>query len=121
MTNSKQGAAAETVASAPMQAAKAQKDFFTALGYLNSNYYFFVKGLNLPVKLKAGQFKAKELIRIAPLEYWQTQYPTSDKRKKFFVEWSEVAIDLMGQCHKAGIFQGAVAPKDIPFMQWVGA
>lgn len=121
MTKLQQGATTENVASAPLQAVKAQKEFFTVLGYLNSNYYFFVKGLNLPVKLKAGQFKANELIRIAPLEYWQKHYATSDNRKKFLVDWSVVAIELMGQCHKVGVFQGAVAPKDIPALKWLRA
>lgn len=118
MTNLPQGATALSVACGTIE--PPQTDFFRPMGFSNSNYYFYSPQVNLPVKIKAGQFKAPFMFKLAPLSWWLNKYPTTDKRSRTGVNWSLVANDLMNQCHQFGEFKGAVPAKDIPVMKWAG-
>lgn len=121
MNNISQGATALSVASAKHAICNKQKDLFIPLGFSNSNYYFFSLVLNLTVKIKAGQFKPPYMFKLAPLNWWQENYKTNDRRSNTGVSWALVANDLMSQCHNKGNFQGAVAAKDIPALKWLRA
>ena len=119
MKKLKQGAIDLPVASAPKD--KAQKQYFSPIGFNKTNYYFFSPILGQPIKIKPCQFKPPHIYSIAPLDWWKKHYFTDDRRYGNNVKWSEVADDLMGQCHAIGTFKGAIPAKDIPFMKWVGA
>jgi hypothetical protein len=80
---------------------------FMAQGFLENNYYFYVKRLDRIVSIKSNQFKQRYLLKLASIEYWREHFGTFDRRKQSGVDWNEVEISLMTKCYEFGEFKGA--------------
>lgn len=80
---------------------------FVAQGFLENNYYFYVKKIDRIVSIKSNQFKQRYLLKLARIDYWREHFRTFDKRNKSGVDWNEAEISLMTQCYDRGEFQGA--------------
>ena len=71
---------------------------FRPLGYDHEHYYFLPARTQQIATLAAPSLKTDaNLMRLAPLEYWEAHYPT-----KKGVAWQEAMADLMEHCHAAG-------------------
>ena len=103
MKELKQGAIDLSVASAPKE--KAQKPFY-CLGYGSSLFYFYVPEIDKVLKFKTKHLTPPKIYELAPLEWWQKHYHTTDRRCQSQVRWSDVAPVLMGSCIAEGQFLG---------------
>jgi hypothetical protein len=80
---------------------------FTPQGFMENNYYFYVKKIDRVVVIKSNQFKQRYLLKIARINHWREHFGTLDKRKSSGVNWNNVEIELMTACYDVGEFQGA--------------
>jgi len=75
---------------------------FRVLGFNDGVYYYYPEGTQQIIELQPAAHTAANLLQLAKLEYWMTQY--GDKGK---IDYTEVADDLMEQAHSQGIFNPA--------------
>ncbi len=80
---------------------------FVAQGFIENNYYFYVKNIDRVVAIKSNQFKQRYLLKLARIDYWREHYGSNDKRKQSGVDWNQAEIELMTKCIDRGEFQGA--------------
>jgi hypothetical protein len=81
---------------------------FTAQGFIDNCYYFYVRKINRVVAIKSNQFKQRYLLKLARIDYWRENFGTRDKRKPSGVNWNDAEIELMTACYDKGEFKGAV-------------
>ena len=79
---------------------------FYCMGVSNQKLFFFVKQINCPISLSITRLKAPYIYAIAPLEYWQINFPTDDRRCLDGVRWRNVADSLIRKCYGAGEYKG---------------
>lgn len=72
---------------------------FKALGYDHGTYYYLAAGTQQITGLTAAQHSKSNFIQLAPLTYWEREYPT-----KKGADWDIAADALMRQCEKRGVF-----------------
>lgn len=75
---------------------------FQILGYNNGTYYYLPKGSRQIVELRADQHSKLNLMRLAPMQYWQANY--TDRKG---VEWDMVANALIQLAERAGVYDSS--------------
>jgi putative DNA primase/helicase len=70
------------------------------LGF-RDNSYFFTSTSNRQIN-EVISFNEDNLLKLMPLEYWESQFPG----EKAAVDWKTAKSELMSQCRKRGIFSG---------------
>lgn len=81
--------------------------YFKPLGFENNDqnvYVFFVYRANVIVKLSASGISPANLLQLAPLNYWEGNYPKQSRSGGVKFEITTVADDLISKCLKLGIF-----------------
>lgn len=73
---------------------------FRALGVLGDSHYYYKKQTSQIIEFKPAYYDAKHLINLAPLAWWQMQYPN----RKEGVDWQAATDDLCRLQEKIGIF-----------------
>lgn len=71
-----------------------------ALGFDDSNFYFLSARTMKVYAWPASGMSEKNLLSIAPLTYWEMEYPS-----KGGANWSQAADSLIGQCSARGEFE----------------
>lgn len=80
---------------------KPDKRYVIALGYFKDHYYF-VSSVNQQIqKMSASGIANSGLLRLQPLEYWETLYPG----QKTNVNWTQASSDMIEKCHRKGVFR----------------
>ena len=82
---------------------------FSAQGYTDNCYFFYIKNISRVINIKTNQFRQQHLLKLANINYWREHFPTTDKRFKSGVDWNNVELQLMSDCYKVGEFQGTRA------------
>ena len=77
-------------------------DPFRVLGHDHGKFHYLRAGTNLPITLSAGAHTPKRLLRLAPIDYWVSRFPTRDRRAPF--NTMAVIDHLFRLAHTAGIF-----------------
>ena len=74
-------------------------DPFYPLGYDRGFYFYLVTGTKQLCKLSASQHSKAHMMQLAPLDYWNTEYPA-----KSGPAWDVAADELMRACEDRGVF-----------------
>ena len=74
--------------------------YFTCLGFDADGYYYQPRSTGQVVRLGGGSHTSTNLVRLAPLTYWETLYPS----KREGVNWTWAASDLFAQQAAAGVY-----------------
>lgn len=74
-------------------------DPFYPLGYDRGFYFYLVTGTKQLCKLSASQHSKAHMMQLAPLNYWNTEYPS-----KSGPAWDIAADELMRACEARGVF-----------------
>lgn len=102
----------------PTQKPKSKNDnqpknpFFRCLGFENNDqnlYIFFVYRTNVIVKLSAGGISTSNILQLAPLNFWEGNFPKQTRSGGVKFEINTIADTLITQCSRIGIFN----PKNI--------
>lgn len=86
--------------------------YFRCLGFENNDqnlYVFFVYRTNVIVKLSAGGISTSNILQLAPLNYWEGNFPKKSRSGGVKFEINTIADTLISSCSKMGIFN----PKNI--------
>lgn len=83
-------------------ASEAQAAEFQILGYNQGGYFYLPRGSRQVVELRAEQHTKLNLLRLAPLQYWEHEYAG-----KKGPEWDMAANALIRQCENAGVYDVA--------------
>lgn len=83
---------------APLQ--PAPQGYFTCLGFDADGYYYQPRSTGQVVRLGGGSHTSTNLVRLAPLAYWESLYPG----KKEGVNWTWAAASLFEQQAAAGVY-----------------
>jgi putative DNA primase/helicase len=83
----------------PVQPAKG--GHFTCLGFDGDAYYYQPRATGQVVRLGGGSHNSTNLVRLAPLTYWESLYPG----KKEGVNWTWAAASLFEQQAAAGVYE----------------
>lgn len=86
-------------AAARQQAAQEQASEFQILGYNQGDYFYLPRGSRQVVTLRAEQHSKLQLLRLAPLQYWEHEYAGRQG-----VQWDMAANALLRQCEAAGVY-----------------
>lgn len=78
----------------------APKGYFTCLGFDADGYYYQPRSTGQVVRLGGGSHTSTNLVRLAPLAYWETLYPS----KREGVNWTWAAASLFEQQAEAGVY-----------------
>lgn len=81
--------------------------YFKCLGFENNEqnlYVFFVYRTNVIVKLSAGGISGSNILQLAPLNYWEGQFPKQSRSGGVKFELNTIADSLISTCSKIGIF-----------------
>lgn len=85
-----------------------KNNYFKCLGFENNGdqnlFVFFVYRTNVIVKLSAGGISGSNILQLAPLNYWEGQYPKQSRSGPVKYEISTIADNLITACSKIGIF-----------------
>ena len=100
--------------------------YFKCLGFENNDqnlYVFFVYRTNVIIKLSASGINTANLLQLAPLNFWEGNFPKNTKTGGVKFEINTVADTLISACSKMGIFnknkirgRGAWIDNSIPVM-----
>lgn len=74
--------------------------FFDCMGYKNGFYYFMKTSSSEIREFSAVSLSEKNLLDLAPLEYWQQLFP--GKRQSDSASWTRAADQLIRKCEAAG-------------------
>ena len=74
--------------------------YFTCLGFDADGYYYQPRSTGQVVRLGGGSHTSTNLVRLAPLAYWETLYPS----KRDGVNWTWAAASLFEQQAEAGVY-----------------
>lgn len=85
-------------AQAPPPEARGNRDF-QCLGFDGDNYYYQPRATGQVLRLSAGSHTSTNLVRLAPLPYWETLYPGPRG-----TNWTAAAASLFQQCANAGVY-----------------
>jgi hypothetical protein len=77
----------------------APKGYFTCLGFDADGYYYQPCSTGQVVRLGGGSHTSTNLVRLAPLSYWETLYSS-----KTGVNWTWAAASLFEQQAEAGVY-----------------
>lgn len=72
---------------------------FECLGFDGDVYYYQPRNTGQVVRLAAGSHSSTNLVRLAPLPYWETLYPGPRG-----TNWTAAAASLFQQCAAAGVY-----------------
>lgn len=72
---------------------------YRCLGHDHGTYYVFPKGANQVIGISGGSLGKKSLLMIAPLAYWETEYPSNSG-----VQWDLACDSFIRECEKKGSF-----------------
>lgn len=81
--------------------------FFKCLGFENNEqnlYVFFVYRTNVMVKLSASSISVSNLLQLAPLNYWEGEYPKQTRSAGTKFDLNQIMDDLITKCSLIGIF-----------------
>jgi putative DNA primase/helicase len=78
----------------------AQGGYFTCLGFDADGYYYQPRSTGQVVRLGGSSHTSTNLVRLAPLSYWESIYPA----KKEGVNWTWAAASLFEQQAAAGVY-----------------
>lgn len=84
------------------ESAAEQAGEFQVLGYNQGSYFYLPRGSRQVVELRAEQHSKLNLLRLAPLQYWEYEYAGRQG-----VQWDMAANALMRQCELAGVYDAA--------------
>lgn len=84
---------------APEPLKPALKGYFTCLGFDADGYYYQPRSTGQVVRLGGGSHTSTNLVRLAPLAYWETLYAG-----KQGVNWTWAAASLFEQQAEAGVY-----------------
>ena len=84
----------------PERIKPAQGGYFTCLGFDADGYYYQPRSTGQVVRLGGGSHTSTNLVRLAPLAYWESLYPA----KKEGVNWTWAAASLFEQQAAAGVY-----------------
>ncbi len=83
--------------------------YFNHLGFENNGdqnlFVFFVYRTNVIVKLSAGGISGSNILQLAPLNYWEGEFPKQSKSGPVKYEITTIADHLITACSKIGIFK----------------
>lgn len=74
---------------------------FRCLGYAHGTYYYLPRGTQQIMGLTAQQHRRENLIALAPLQWWERQYPG-----KSGADWAMATNALMRRQEQIGVFDG---------------
>lgn len=74
-------------------------EHFQCLGFDGDTYYYQPRATGQVMKLSAGSHTSTNLVRLAPLPYWETLYPGPRG-----TNWTAAAASLFQQCANAGVY-----------------
>lgn len=74
-------------------------EHFQCLGFDGDIYYYQPRNTGQVVRLSAGSHSSTNLVRLAPLPYWETLYPGPRG-----TNWTGAAASLFQQCAAAGVY-----------------
>ena len=75
---------------------------FRYLGYNGNSFYYLPRGTEQVSEIKRGSHTSPaELLSLAPIEWWEVQYPKGDKGG---TDWYAAANDCMRGCERKGIY-----------------
>lgn len=86
---------------------------FRILGHSKGTYYYFPRGPQQIVELTASSHTVFNLIRLAPLDYWEHEFPKQKKTREKF-DLSAAVNALINRAH-------AVGPYDTAYVRGRGA
>lgn len=72
---------------------------YRTLGHDHGTYYVFPKGASQIIPISGGALGKKTFMMIAPLSYWETEFPG-----KSGVEWDVAADSFIRECERKGSF-----------------
>lgn len=81
--------------------------YFKCLGFENNDqnlYVFFVYRTNVIVKLSAGGITAANVLQLAPMKYWEGNYPKNTRSGGVKYDVNVIADTLISTCSKMGFF-----------------
>ena len=100
--------------------------YFKCLGFENNEqnlYVFFVYRTNVMVKLSASGISTSNLLQLAPLNYWEGNYPKETRSAGTKFDLNQIMDHLITTCCNIGIFnpskirgRGAWIDKNIPVL-----
>lgn len=78
----------------------------TPLGYMESDYFYTSNANNQIVRMPASAHGSKvNFLQLAPIDYWSKHFGVVDEDSgQVIISWVKVASDMMGNCHKKGLF-----------------
>jgi putative DNA primase/helicase len=88
---------------APKKQSKEPDRPFTPLGFDHGVYYYLASGTQQVTGLTASQHSKANLIQLAPLQYWEREFPA-----KKGAEWDVAMNTLMRQCEARGVFSPSI-------------
>lgn len=86
-------------AAAPRPAADTAAPEFQILGYNQGSYFYLPRGARQVVELRAEGHTKLNLLRLAPMQYWESAY--GDRKG---IAWDMAANALIQQAHAAGVY-----------------
>lgn len=81
--------------------------YFKCLGFENNDqnlFVFFVYRTNVIVKLSAGGITSANVLQIAPMKYWEDNYPKNTRAGGVKYDINVIADTLISTCSKIGFF-----------------
>lgn len=72
---------------------------FRCLGHDHGTYYVFPKGANQVIGISGGSLGKKTLLMLAPLAYWELEYPSNNG-----IQWDVAADSFIRECERKGSF-----------------
>lgn len=75
---------------------------YRALGYDHGRFYYLAGRASQVIDLASSSHTKLNLLSIAPLSYWQRQYPSGKDSNEAM--WDMAANALMRQCENAGVY-----------------
>ncbi|MDD5302971.1 MAG: bifunctional DNA primase/polymerase [Elusimicrobia bacterium] len=92
-------AAARDAARATAEAHAGDPPEFQVLGYNKGDYFYLPRGSRQVVALRAEQHSKLQLLRLAPLQYWEREFAGRQG-----VQWDMAANKLLRACEAAGVY-----------------
>lgn len=86
---------------APKALKPAAQGHFTCLGFDGDAYYYQPKSTGQVLRLSGGAHTSTNLVRIAPLSYWESLYPGKNEGA---VNWTWAAASLFEQQAAVGVY-----------------
>jgi putative DNA primase/helicase len=72
---------------------------YRTLGHDHGTYYVFPKGANQVIGIGGGSLGKKTLLMIAPLAYWEMEYPSNNG-----IQWDLAVDSFIRECERKGSF-----------------